>query len=152
MISSLEAKAWTSMTITPTRASSNCSWEQLGGRWCRHHSSWYMPTINHWNFEPYTPFLWASQKTCRAQVSLKFPSRIRLSFWIRMSNWLVISSLKPRWDEQEISFYNIPLKKFSSMYGEPDHLLSYIIIYHYEHYYRKNLWSKTLNKFCCLKR
>ena len=116
VISSFEANGKISRTIVPTRACwISAAVHSVSSDPFSHHFSSYMPTINHWNFEPYTPFLWASQKTCRAQVSLKFPSRIRLSFWIRMSNWLVISSLKPRWDEQEISFYNIPLKKFSSI-------------------------------------
>ena len=96
MISSLDAKAWMSITMTPTSAvliSLGLHSVLLSS--FSHQSSSYMPTISHWNLEPYMPFLKASQKMTRAHVSLKLPKIIRVSFCLRISNWSLISSLKP---------------------------------------------------------
>ena len=96
MISSLDAKAWMSITMTPTSAvliSLGLHSVLLSS--FSHQSSSYMPTISHWNLEPYMPFLKASQNMTRAHVSLKLPKIIRVSFCLRISNWSLISSLKP---------------------------------------------------------
>ena len=96
VISSLDAKAWMSITMTPTSAvliSLGLHSVLLSS--FSHQSSSYMPTISHWNLEPYMPFLKASQKMTRAHVSLKLPKIIRVSFCLRISNWSLISSLKP---------------------------------------------------------
>ena len=98
VISSLDAKAWMSITMTPTSAvliSLGLHSVLLSS--FSHQSSSYMPTISHWNLEPYMPFLKASQNMTRAHVSLKLPKIIRVSFCLRISNWSLISSLKPAW-------------------------------------------------------
>ena len=52
------------------KVSSTC-WgvQSREGSMCLHQLSSYIPTINHWNLSPYTPFLYASQKTTLKNIN-----------------------------------------------------------------------------------